>query len=163
MKKITSLLLCAIMSLCLFTSCDDEEENDPIVGRWVFKGITADVKTNSTKATEKITKDIKDESGYYIIELTKDGQYYEYMAGSKDTSDRITGTYTMVDGVMTIKIKGETEPIIYKYTMEYKKLNLIDDWSTEYSVSDFTAWGIENPQSVVVEKALCQYNFSKEW
>jgi len=79
MKKLGLFLLTTLMSVCLFTSCSDDDKDVDLVGKWNYSKISIDFKSNSTSAVDALVKktieqNFSSEDLGHVLEFTDKGK-----------------------------------------------------------------------------------------
>ncbi len=164
MKKIISLLLFGLFSLCFLSSCsddDDEQNNNPLVGKWIFKEVTADVKTNSPANDVALKK--------YIVDYYSD-ENSDYEIEFKDNEMCIVDgdefPYTLVNGTITVKFR---EDDIEYFKLVGNEIYIDDEDNADY----YNSWELdmimnrlglsaEDAANFQVEKALFKVILKKQ-
>lgn len=162
--KLVNLLIAGIFIFAL-SSCSkegDEEynnlDNNGIVGKWVCTQVISDVKTNNTIVTEKILESILDEAeDKHFLEFAPGGKcliYYDEEDFKHETA------YSLIGNKLTITDNGHSAT--YHVSLDGNTIILHSELDNFFDLSDFAEWGIASPETVLIEKAICQYYYTKQ-
>ncbi|MBK5722109.1 hypothetical protein JGH11_14620 [Dysgonomonas sp. Marseille-P4677] len=165
MKKISLLLLSALMAVCVFTSCS-EDDDDKIVGVWKHEGREiADVKVEGdNQEAIAILKNII-EHGYIgqtvTYDFKKDGTFFlQEKYDDDDYVDTWDGKYWFTDDKISLSDINGSDVESYSYSFDGKKtLYLYEDYTSEYANFPVV---LENGDEVGVEKLVVRYKYVKQ-
>lgn len=150
--KINFLLLLSTFALgIIFISCGSKaktEEND-IVGKWVYRSMTADVKTSDSIATDRIVsffKENNDGNRYLTIEFTNEGKMI--------TSKKDSGTYSISENKL---IMDGSETVEFKI-----KSDTLSIFSSDPNIGSGMRDMLHIDDSVKIEKVVVTSNFIRE-
>lgn len=144
MKKLTLILLSTIVSLCLFTACSDDEEDNDIVGKWQYsKTVAGELKTSSATATEILKNRIYKEAEEYTY-------YFEFTSDGKMLSSGGDGVYKVSGNKLTITYSSSGSDI-YEISISGNKLSFYFD-ETEYYQEEKENLGIA--KDVTIDKVI---------
>lgn len=155
MKKLTFLLLSALMVLGLFTFCSDDDET--IDGTWKYSSFTFDLKTNKPTLDSYIKKyveeELRDDFVNASLELRTDGKVL--------VNGKNQGTHK--DGV----IYDSKSKKVATYLIDGKTLALEIDGTAmvlddlDELVEELGPGVLEQLQDLVIEKAVAKVYFKK--
>lgn len=125
MKKLISLLFLAVIALTL-VGCSETKDKAKLIGEWHYKD------TVYSHGTAGYFKSTYDDYYSFFKDNTFSCKYYDELYMSVDgisyfplspSSDTFSGTYTIKDGMITLKpSSGDRDEIEYPYTInEYTK------------------------------------------
>ncbi len=159
MRRLCPILLAALFALCLFVSCGDDDNDDPvytIIGTWSVKDkVTAYVKTNSTENDAKIKADVLKDFEFLNTVM------WTFRENGTVTTQAVTVPFKFENNKLTVHY-ADDDIEVYDVVMERNVLTFSFNYKDKYDdPAAITGAGITDPSAFTIEKADVVVTYQK--